>query len=544
MTGNSAANTLDGGAGNDTLIGGAGVDTFTVGLGTDTVTDLGNGGSDVLVVAAGAKANITMAANWVATTTTINNGIASINANNFNVNLAAATGAMGWNVSNAGNATAVTLIGSAQNNILTGGKGNDTLNGGAGNDTLDGDAGNDTLIGGAGVDTFTVGLGTDTVTDLGNGGSDVLVVAAGAKANITMAANWVATTTTINNGIASINANNFNVNLAAATGAMGWNVSNAGNATAVTLIGSAQNNILTGGKGNDTLNGGAGNDTLDGGAGNDTLIGGTGNDTFIVDSVGDVVTESSTVAGEIDLVQSSVSFTLGANLENLTLTGTSAINATGNAANNTLTGNSAANTLDGGTGNDTLIGGAGNDTYIVDTVTDTITETIDGGIDSINSSVTFSLASLAEIENLMLTGTRAVSATGNAKNNILTGNSISNVLTGGDGADHFVFNTTPNASSNKDTITDFTHDTDIIDLSKGIFINLGPNNGILATEMFWSGTSVTTAHDADDRILYNSTTGAIYYDRDGSAAAYQAVQIALLENRPTIITASDFAIIG
>ena len=98
--------------------------------------------------------------------------------------------------------------------------------------------------------------------------------------------------------------------------------------------------------------------------GADTLRGGGGNDTYVVDNAGDVVTEN---AGEgTDLVQSSLTYTLGANVENLTLTGAAAINATGNTLDNILTGNTANNVLTGGAGNDTMRGGAGNDTYVVD----------------------------------------------------------------------------------------------------------------------------------------------------------------------------------
>ena len=91
------------------------------------------------------------------------------------------------------------------------------------------------------------------------------------------------------------------------------------------------------------------------------MVGGTGNDTFVVDNTGDTVTENANEG--TDTVQTSISYTLGPNIENLTLTGASAINGTGNELNNVLVGNSAANVLIGGTGNDALNGGAGNDTY-------------------------------------------------------------------------------------------------------------------------------------------------------------------------------------
>ncbi|MFA6497917.1 MAG: calcium-binding protein [Desulfurivibrionaceae bacterium] len=133
-----------------------------------------------------------------------------------------------------------------------------------------------------------------------------------------------------------------------------------GTSGADTLTGGAGNDILNGQAGNDKLTGLAGNDTLNGGTGNDTMLGGLGGDTYVVDNTGDVVTE---LANEgLDTVQSSVTLTLAANVENLTLTGTSAIKSTGNTLDNVLIGNSAANTLTGGTGKDTLSGGAGNDT--------------------------------------------------------------------------------------------------------------------------------------------------------------------------------------
>ncbi len=111
---------------------------------------------------------------------------------------------------------------------------------------------------------------------------------------------------------------------------------------------------------------------IDGGIGADTMIGGTGNDTYVVDNINDVIIETSILPNEIDTVTSSISYQLGANLENLTLTGPAIIDGIGNELNNNLTGNSVANTLTGGIGADTLsggdgsdllIGGLGNDTY-------------------------------------------------------------------------------------------------------------------------------------------------------------------------------------
>ena len=176
--------------------------------------------------------------------------------------------------------------------------------------------------------------------------------------------------------------------------------------TAINGTGNALDNVLTG---NSAAN---------------VLTGGAGNDTYVV-GTGDTVTELANAGN--DTVQSSLTYTLGANVENLTLTGTAAINGTGNALDNVLTGNSAANVL---------TGGAGNDTYVIGTG-DTIVENSGAGTDTVQSSITYTLGT--NLENLTLIGTAAINGTGNASNNTMSGNSANNVLTGLGGNDTYLY---------------------------------------------------------------------------------------------------------
>jgi serralysin len=198
------------------------------------------------------------------------------------------------------------------------------------------------------------------------------------------------------------------------------------------FIGNAANNKLEGNGGNDLIASGLGDDTLDGGTGSDEMLGGGGDDIYVVGEAGDIVTE---LANEgTDTVRSSIDYRLGANVENLVLTGT-AVSGTGNELGNLLTGNAEANKLDGGVGADTMAGGTGDDSYIVDAAGDTIVELAGEGLDTVFSSVSHALA--ANVENLVLTGS-AVTGTGNGLNNVLTGNAASNRLDGGAGADRLI----------------------------------------------------------------------------------------------------------
>ncbi|MFM7087173.1 MAG: choice-of-anchor L domain-containing protein [Cyanobium sp.] len=209
-----------------------------------------------------------------------------------------------------------------------------------------------------------------------------------------------------------------------------------GTAANDTRSGSSWHDTLNGAAGNDKLSGLAGHDRLEGGSGIDTLIGGQGDDLYLVDHASDLITE---LAGEgLDTVQASVTYSLlskGANVEALVLSGSAAINATGNGLANTLTGNSAANLLDGGAGNDTMSGGLGDDTYTVDSSGDRVQEAPGGGNDRVQTALSYSLAGLAEVEGLILTGSAAINGSGNSLANTLVGNSGANLLQGAAGAD-------------------------------------------------------------------------------------------------------------
>ncbi len=192
--------------------------------------------------------------------------------------------------------------------------------------------------------------------------------------------------------------------------------------------------LLSGTGANDLLIGDAGGNTLDGGAGADVLEGRMGDDTYIVDNAGDVIKE--VVGGGYDVVKSSVSHVLASEVESLQLLGSAAINGTGNELSNRLVGNSANNILNGAGGSDVMIGGLGDDTYGVDDGSDRIVESEGAGTDTVNSSVSFTLAN--HLENLSLTGTAAINATGNAANNVLRGNVADNRLDGAQGADRMI----------------------------------------------------------------------------------------------------------
>jgi Ca2+-binding RTX toxin-like protein len=296
------------------------------------------------------------------------------------------------------------LDGGGNNDYLNGGADNDTLIGGAGNDILVGDTGNDSMVGGLGDDIYVVDSAGDKLTELAGQGNDVVL---SSLVDYTLGANieGLALGSTGVNGIGNTLNNTISGN-------------NLGNR----LDGGLGNDELYGDAGADTLLGGSGNDTLDGGSNADTMTGGAGNDVYVVNDAGDVVTELA--GGGVDLVKTTLNgFMLGANVENLTLTG-SADSGSGNDLANILIGNALENVLIGGKGNDTLDGGAGddalqggigNDTYFVESRFDVVIEAAGEGKDTIQSSISYRLLNGQEIETLILSSSAAI-VTGDGNN--------------------------------------------------------------------------------------------------------------------------------
>jgi serralysin len=414
-----------------------------------------------------------------------------------------------------GNDLANTLSGTNDSaDTLSGGAGDDVLFGRGGNDTLIGGAGIDELSGGDGDDTFVLGADLDKIIDVGVVGQDF--------GNDTIVS-------TISRGLKDFNFID--------------NITLSGTA-AVDAIGNEFANVLTG---NDAAN------ALDGGAGLDTLQGGLGNDTYLLGGELDHVIDT----GGIDTIVATRTLSLAnfTGVENLTVTGSSALSLFGNAGANTLVGNTGANTLDGGAGIDVLRGGIGNDIYVLSSDRDVVQD-VGGTHDTVISSVTRSLASFAGIEDLRLTG--AGTGTGNRANNIITGGTKANkldgaagndvlngaagndilignagkdVLTGGVGNDVFTFVSRVHSSGKfVDTLLDFDdRGNDRIDLSK-VF---GGKLSFIGDDAF---TKLGQVHVKDvagpDVIVEVNTVGSLAAD----------VSIRLSKTSLASMTASDFVL--
>jgi serralysin len=282
-----------------------------------------------------------------------------------------------------------------------------------------------------------------------------------------------------------------------------------------TMSGNAAANVLDGNGGWDTLSGLAGNDMLQGDDGNDKLDGGANDDKIY-----------------------------------------------GGNGNDELAGGTGIDVLNGGAGDDTMTGGDGSDGYYVDSDLDYVVETnslaATGGSDYVFSTVSFWLGD--NIEKLYLSGSSAIIGWGNMLANSIAGNGAANTLYGlegndylnggagndtlfgGGGRDTFIFNSALSTTRNRDKIADFSAADDTIRLENAVFNKLGTATGALGSAKFWASTK-GIAHDADDRILYNTVTGVLAYDADGNkVGGVAAVQFAVLTAHP-LISVADFTII-
>jgi len=531
INGLAGNDTIDGAAGSDSMVGGDGNDLYFVDNSGDMVVELENGGIDEVR----SSIDYTLA-DWV---------------NNLTL-----VGSAGFGT---GNAINNVIVGTSLGNILDGGAGADTLNGGPGDDDYHVDNAGDVLIDSGGVDlvqtqdlsTWRLAAGFESLwmrdtghvdaigngldnwirTDFtasafidGQGGNDTI---RGSIGDDTIIAGTGNDTVEGDFGSDSIDGGDGNDFVTASFG----NDTVLGGAGSDRLEGGANNDLLDAGIGDDFVYGGEGDDTLVSGAGSDTLLGGIGadsmnggdgndtlnaqselnefgaaltgpsqdavdtlegglgNDTFVFVRGGDIVTD----AGGIDTIVTDVSWTLGAAFENLSFLGDATTSGIGNALANVIEGSDGNNFLQAGGGADTVIGGGGNDTV-----------------------------------------------GGNEQNDRVEGGLGNDTVSGGSGQDSFVFREF--GAANADLVTDFASAWDGFQLDHTAFSAIGASGKFAAGDArFFAGAGATGGNDATDRVVYNTTTGALYYDADGSGAG-AAQLVATLQTHPTI-AATDITVI-
>lgn len=575
---------LDGGYGNDTLTGGDGVDTFFVNDDHDTITDLGAGGADVLQVGPGAQVDVTVVADWVAaphvyyegiseiTAYTTNDGIANLVTAGFSVDLSLAQGSVGFTVTNTGDAA--TLIGSAQDDTLNSGTGADLLIGGGGNDTFTNDTRTATVVYAGNQADYTVTkLGTrtwqvvDTNLDDGDSGTDTLIGIptiqfADATVDLPVNREPVLAAAIADQSINEDSPLNFQVPV----GTFSDPDSDMLTLTATLADGSALPAWLTFDPETNTFSGTPPQDfngqialkvTASDGefsvsddfnltvkAVNDSPVitsGGGGaeaNYTVLENSrVVTTVTASDPDAGayqrfaivggadaslfQISSRTGALTLRSGQDFESPSdadhngvydvivrasdgrLTDTQTLHVTlSDVTDELLTGTLGDNTIEGADGRDRLSGYAGNDT-------------LDGGGG----------------DDRLFGGDGTDTLLGGSGNDRLVGGDGVDTLSGGIGRDVFVFDVSPAAGGN-DIITDFNHaQGDKLSLSMADFAGF-TQRGYISADQFYGAAGATEAQDSSDRLIYNTSNGALYYDADGIGGT-AATQIATIESFST-----------
>ena len=533
LYGNASADVLKGGDGDDLLVGNAGNDSLRGGRGEDSLS--GGTGTDRADFSDLDRNDGKPSGSVTMFYVSLEKGIASLS-HRLGDDLFRIDDQLNSIENVTGSAGDDEIHGNAANNSLTGGDGNDTLWGGIG--------GSDTLIGGNGSDRYILDDVGDIIIENGSGADSIYL-----------------------DGIIV-----YSLASQPSIEALYYSVSIAGEA--VHLTGNGLANLIAVGKYfRATEANTSGDDLLDGGGGNDILMGGLGDDTYrvdtsldFVDEAGDPLEEGEDVGG-IDTVESkAAAFSLdvrtAGEIENLVYTGSANFSGGGNALANELTGGNGNDQLKGRGGADTLSGLGGNDQLEGEGGADIL----DGGegtdtasYSSATAGVNVSLANppgntgdaagdtFVSIENLAgssfndsFNGNNGANQIfGGAGNDAIRGNLGNDVLWGQAGNDIFIFNAALNAATNVDKIMDFAVAGDSIRLENSIFAALGAS-GALAPAAF-AANATGLAGDASDRIIYETDTGKLFYDADGTGAA-AAVQFATL-TAGLAVTAADFLIV-
>src|SRR5258708_847607 len=448
--------------------------------------------------------------------------------------------------------------------------------GGAGDDTLVG--GGDVMTGGAGADSFVVTYGPDTITDF-QSGIDHIRLDARSMPALGPSGDFTPNDERFYSAPGATSGHDATDRLIydPSTGYLWYDADGSGPGTASlviafgpgtvvsatdfsvdngaqTITGTSGNDSLVGGSGNDSISGLAGNDTLvglggndtlDGGPGADSMVGGDGNDTYIVENPGHVIVEQN---GQLRGIRTGIaqsSWTLGANLEHLTLQegAPAAINGTGNSGYNTLIGNSLNNVLDGAGGQDIVYGGAGDDTLIGHQSDNLYGE---DGNDLIRIVDGFASFVDGGAGNDRIEGSGSIY--GGDGNDTLVSGAGHSELTGGPGADTFILSQQPTTNgANSVRYMDFTSGTDNIHFDGRVFTQIGPSGNFAAgDERFHAAPGATAAHDATDRLIYNTSTGDLYHDADGNSGAPEMLVATLSDWRfgstPATLLATDIAV--
>ena len=598
IDGGAGDDTINGGDDNDTINGGAGNDTVNAGAGDDTIIIVGgtNSANTSFETVDGGPGTDHLIVDYSAMTDPV--GV-YVNDLNSGTGFADVPDGVTRKI-NFTNIERVTITTGVANDIVNGLNGNDALSTAGGNDLLIAWGGNDTLNGGTGADEMRGGTGDDTyiVDDQGdtivenaNEGKDVVRALAsytlGAGDSIEVLAAFS------RSGTAALDLTG-NELVQSIYGSQGANVLDGGG-SADTMFGFGGNDtyfadnagdvvVEAAGEGKDVVHastsyalasgseievlvarfrssttaqdltgndfaqsiyGSQGPNVIDGLGGADVMFGFGGDDTYFVDNGGDVAVEGADQGR--DTVYTSVDHRLGANVETLVArfpAGTDPLKLTGNDLDNAIYGTAGNNRIDGGAGADTMVGFAGDDTYQVDNAGDLVVERADEGHDVVIASADYALASDTRVEVLAAGGSSPIDLTGNQLGQAIYGNSGDNVLSGKEGldvlygfggADSFVFDTNP-AGGNYDYIGDFEEGVDKIVLDNMVYQGLP--EGPLAPGAFHTGTA---AADADDRIIYDAQSGALYYDADGNGVGEKLLFAMVQPGEP--LQASDFVVI-